>query len=642
LYLKSITARNFRVFGGTAAAPALDWTLSPGLNMLVGENDAGKSAVIDAIRHVLWTTSYEYIRLQETDFHVAGTARATSLTIEATLGKLTKEQESAVLEWLSYGADGSTELVLHLSARRIPAHANKRARIEVVTRCGKNGEGPEVGSAVRDLVRATYLRPLRDAEAELSPGKLSRLSQILGAHKQIAGQEKNDFDAGNPTNVPANLVGLMAFAQHHLGGHAVVKGVEAEINTQYLSEFAFAGDALAARIRIAPDLSLQAILEKFELSLQPSAHIDPSERCPRGLGYNNALFMATELVLLSDGEELALLLVEEPEAHLHPQLQERVQLLLEKKATTPEDGRRPVQVIMTTHSPSLAAGVDVGNMTLVSNGRLFSLNRGETKLKHSDYEFLRRFLDATKANLFFARGIAIVEGPAEALLLPALAKACGRSFSNFGVSVVNVGGVGLYHYARILQRADEKVVLPIPVVCITDRDVVPDVANDYVEKAKKGKRFVSDYGPGEIDALVKSKVERAQGGSTVVEVSDHWTFEYDLAYYGLSELMFKAIALAKAAQARGELLDEAAELAAQTKADEDWKTLEGAAHRQDKLAAIVYRPLQQKEASKAVAAQYAAHLLAAKHYGEGQALFDKLPPYLQAALNHLTPAAKAK
>lgn len=610
--------------------------------MLVGENDAGKSAVIDAIRHVLWTTCYEYIRLQETDFHVAGTARATNLTIEATLGNLTPEQESAVLEWLSYGADGSTELVLHLSARRIPAHANKRARIEVMTRCGKNGEGPEIGSAVRDLVRATYLRPLRDAEAELSPGKLSRLSQILGAHKQIAVQEKNDFDAANPTNVPANLVGLMAFAQYHLGGHAVVKGVETEINTQYLSEFAFAGDALAARIRIAPDLSLQAILEKFELSLQPSTHIDPSERCPRGLGYNNALFMATELVLLSDGDELALLLVEEPEAHLHPQLQERVQLLLEKKATTPEDGKRPVQVVMTTHSPSLAAGVDVGNMTLVSNGRLFSLSRGETKLKHSDYEFLRRFLDATKANLFFARGIAIVEGPAEALLLPALAKACGRSFSNFGVSVVNVGGVGLYHYARIMQRADEKVTLPIPVVCITDRDVVPDVANDYVEKAKKGKRFVSDYGSGEIDALVKSKVDRAQGGSTVVKVSDHWTFEYDLAYYGLAELMFKAIALAKAAQAKGELLDEAAELAAQTKADEDWKVLEGAAHPQDKLAAIIYRPLQQKEASKAVAAQYAAHLLAPKLFGEGEALFEKLPPYLQAALEHLTSAAKAK
>ena len=641
LYLKRIAAQNFRVFGNTGAAPSLDWTLSPGLNMLVGENDAGKTAVIDAIRHVLWTTSYEYVRLHETDFHVSGSTRATSLSIEATLSDLTPEQESAVLEWLSYGTDGGTELVLHLSARRIPAHANKRARIEVVTRCGKNGEGPEVGSAVRDLVRATYLRPLRDAEAELSPGKLSRLSQILGAHKNIEGQEKNDFDVENPKSVPDNLVGLMAFAQHHLGHHAVVKGVETEINSQYLSEFSFSGDALAARIRIAPDLSLQAILEKFELSLQPSKHIDPNERCTRGLGYNNALFMATELVLLSDGDELALLLVEEPEAHLHPQLQERVQLLLEKKATTPEDGKRPVQVVMTTHSPSLAAGADVNSMTMVSKGQLFSLRLGETKLKHSDYEFLRRFLDATKANLFFARGIAIVEGPAEALLLPALAKACGRSFSDFGVSVVNVGGVGLYHFARILQRADEKAIIPIPVACITDRDVVPDVAKDYVTKGK-GKRFLSDYSPDEINALVKAKVERAEGGNTVVMVSDQWTFEYDLAYYGLAELMFKAIALAKVAQTKGELLDEANELEAMDIAEIEWQALKEAAHPNDRLASLVYQPLQEKKASKAVAAQYAAHLLVTRKYGEGQALFDQLPPYLKEAFKHLTQKAATK
>ncbi|MFP3449903.1 TOPRIM nucleotidyl transferase/hydrolase domain-containing protein, partial [Pseudomonas sp. SIMBA_067] len=77
--------------------------------------------------------------------------------------------------------------------------------------------------------------------------------------------------------------------------------------------------------------------------------------------------------------------------------------------------------------------------------QLFSLAHGKTKLLKSDYEFLRRFIDATKANLFFARGVAIVEGPAESLLLPALAAAAGYSFNEHGISCVNVGGVGLYH-----------------------------------------------------------------------------------------------------------------------------------------------------------------------------------------------------
>lgn len=299
MHLQRIRAQNFRAFGDGKTAPELDWTLSPGLNILIGENDAGKTAVVDAIRHVLWTTSYEFVRLFEQDFHIHGDTRAQSMFIEATLVDMSAEQEAAVLEWLTYEADGSRSLVLHMQARWIPPKDNKRGRVDVITRACRDGIGPEIGNAVRELVRATYLRPLRDAEAELKPARQSRLSQILGAHKSITGQEKNDFDEANPAKIPENLVGLMAFTQHYLGKHPVIKGVQDDINSNYLGKFAFAGDKLESRIQIAPDLGLQPILEKFELGLLPSIGINSEERCVRGLGYNKALFMATELVLLS-------------------------------------------------------------------------------------------------------------------------------------------------------------------------------------------------------------------------------------------------------------------------------------------------------------------------------------------------------
>ncbi|MBL8303633.1 MAG: AAA family ATPase, partial [Ideonella sp.] len=251
MYLKRIRASNFRTFGDGTASPTLEWQLSPGMNILVGENDAGKTAVIDAIRHVLWTTSYEFVRLSETDFHINGAKRATSLFIEATLADLSPDQEAAVLEWLTHEADGSRNLILHVQARWIPPQDNKRGRVDAVTRAGRGGIGLEIGSVVRELVRATYLRPLRDAEAELQPGRQSRLSQILGAHKSIGGQEKNDFVVATPKEVPKNLVGLMAFAQHHLGEHEVIKGVEKDINDNYLNKFAFAGGELSSRIQIA-------------------------------------------------------------------------------------------------------------------------------------------------------------------------------------------------------------------------------------------------------------------------------------------------------------------------------------------------------------------------------------------------------
>lgn len=450
----------------------------------------------------------------------------------------------------------------------------------------------------------------------------------------------NDFDKATPDAIPARLVGLMAFAQHHLGEHKVVKGVEKDINDNYLSQFAFSGDVLQSRIRIAPDLALTPILEKFELSLIPGAHIDPDARCARGLGYNNALFMATELVLLRGGEELALLLVEEPEAHLHPQLQERVMDLLKEYSDENQDDKR-VQIILTTHSPSLLSTARIEDMTLVHKAQVFPLAVGKTKLKRTDYSFLRRFIDATKANLFFARGVMMVEGPAEAIFLPAIAEMCGRSFSKHGISLVNVGHTGLYHYARILQCEDGGREIPIPVVCLTDRDIVPDVAKSYVSPPASKKRFDSDYTAAEMAAVVQNKKDRAEGGKVIVCVSDRWTLEYDLALYGCAKLMYLAITLAEKAKSRDERLDEKDEEATLAAAEASWTTLNAVGHSPEALAALIYQPLQVGDASKAIAAQYAAHLVCTGKYGEGDILYAKLPPYLRTALAHLTTAPQA-
>jgi len=97
------------------------------------------------------------------------------------------------------------------------------------------------------------------------------------------------------------------------------------------------------------------------------------------------------------------------------------------------------------------------------------------------------------------------------------------------------------------------------------------------------------------------------------------------------------------AQAKGERLTEEEEVLAQTQAHEAWEALKAEGHDPDRLAALVYRPLQEKDASKAVAAQYAAWLVGTGQYGDGEVLFNRLPSYLQRALTHLTgvPSAPA-
>ena len=313
-----------------------------------------------------------------------------------------------------------------------------------------------------------------------------------------------------------------------------------------------------------------------------------------------------------------------------------------KEHSNVEQAEKRVQVIMTTHSPSLVSTARIEDMTLVHKAQTFPLAAGKTKLKRTDYSFLRRFIDATKANLFFARGVMMVEGPAEAILVPAIAEMCGRSFSKHGVSMVNVGHTGLYHYARILQREGTGPEIPIPVVCLTDRDIVPNIAKTYVAKPAKGKRFDSDYSAPEMAAAVQKKKERAEGGKTIVCVSDCWTLEFDLALHGCAKLMYVAISLAAKAKSRDERLEDADETATLAEAELSWTSLECAGHTKEELAAIIYKPLQEKDASKAIAAQYAAHLVCTGKYGTGEDLFKALPPYLQAALSHLTIAPAAK
>ena len=67
----------------------------------------------------------------------------------------------------------------------------------------------------------------------------------------------------------------------------------------------------------------------------------------------------------------------------------------------------------------------------------------------------------------------------------------------------------------------------------------------------------------------------------------------------------------------------------------EWEALKAVGHNDEKLASVIYQPLKEKDASKAVAAQYAAHLVATGHFGKGE-LFARLPPYVQRALAHLT------
>jgi putative ATP-dependent endonuclease of OLD family len=638
MFLSLLFIESFRIFGSEADGRHLRINLRPGLNVLAGENDSGKTAIVDALRHVLWTTSLEYHRLTEDDFHICGKVRAVSLRITCVFSGLSAVETARYLEWLSVDDEGKPVLYVTLQAIRL-VDAQKRVPegrcVAVTVRSGKNADGPAIEGEIREFLRVTYLRPLRDAEAELAAGKGSRLSRILESHPDFRDENTSDFDPAEPDMEPETLVGIMHHAEHRISRNPLIIAAKGQLNTQYLEHLSVGGDVLQGNIGVARSTELRQVLEKLELWLEPPGEV--GVRVSRGLGFNNVLFMASELLLLGEGRTgaLPLLLIEEPETHLHPQMQIRLMDFLDEKCTTKEC---PIQVLLTTHSPNLASKINLEAMTLVHRGKAFSLASHDTKLDRSDYRFLRRFLDVTKANLFFAKGVVIVEGDGENILLPVLADLLDRSFSKNGVSVINVGSRGLFRFSRIFQRQDEQE-MPVRVACLADRDIPPLAAGWYVPKRKNRNgeelaTYASDFTNAKLEEIVASLKAR-DSGSVKTFVSPVWTLEHDLSLGELAHYVHIAIQLARrlknrpdgmtAAEIRQRIREARSEMAG-------WRE-EGLGP--EMLAAKIYEDLYQKRASKAEAAQVLAELLRRKPPSPEQ-LRQMLPDYIVEAIDYVT------
>lgn len=451
MYLSNIKLWNYRKFGATGeidlANPHLDLNLTKGLNVIIGENDSGKTAIIDAIKLVLKTHSYDYIRVDDKDFY----QDANRFRIELTFEDLIPEEAKNFTEWLGWngtGADAKPFLKLNYDVKR---QADKIIPTDV--KAGVDEDGYLLTAEAKEYLKATYLKPLRDAENELIAKRNSRLSQILLGDEAFKGKEKDNdlvkIFSGLKEELENYFKGVDNAGQPKATeGKQIKDKIDSYIKSFYSKDNESEFESTSTDIK--------SILEKLTLTLK-------GEPNP-GLGTLNRLFMAAELLHLtkSNWTGLRLGLVEELEAHLHPQAQMQVIEAFQKQ--------KNIQLILTTHSPNLASKLKLENLIICNNANAFPMGDTYTKLGKDDYKFLEKFLDTTKANLFFAKGVILVEGWAEEILLPSIAKAIGINLTEKGVSIVNIGHTGFDHYAKIYLRQAEPNI-KIPVAIITDSDI---------------------------------------------------------------------------------------------------------------------------------------------------------------------------
>jgi len=549
LYLERVFIKGFRLFQN------LDFTLNQGLNVLVGENDSGKTALVDAIRYTLGTNSSERSYVMESDFHDDFTVLSIQLKfvdVDRYAYRFVEHlSHEEYVDDLGFGKRKSV-LYVQLNSKKTGKERWGYPYIQTDIRSGKDGNGLLIESEIRDFLAATYLKPLRDAQVELSSGRASRLSQILSSSKAVR-------DGAN------DILRIIASANEQLlaDGAALKKSAE-NIQEKYLHSLIFEGDKkkLGVFIDIAgvpgqgldslPESSkrrhLRAILEGLSLALT-------EDRKLHGLGYHNLLFMAAELLLLEQEEEneFPLLLIEEPEAHLHPQLQLKLLQFINSKVKC-DANPGGIQCVLTTHSPNLSSKADPSEVIMLNGGRVWPLRPEETELDSVDYVYLRKFLDVTKANVFFAKGIIFVEGDAENILLPEIARLLGRTLENYGVSIVKYGNSGSWkRFAKLFLRrgmdASPEAWLSTRVCVLRDLDLWPDCAEEKDDGSNpygfnKPNNWNQQYWRKNCVDEQKRKDKLIDGlnrQNVEVKISDDWTFEYCLAKFGLFDECYEAI-----------------------------------------------------------------------------------------------------
>lgn len=570
MYLKEIVIKNFRVFDDSG----VHVVFNKGVNAIIGENNNGKSALIDAIRIAFSTVPYNKdIYFSKADFHVNHSGqRAEHAQIDVYLDEVPLN----LIEICNPEAPSTGEFHLLFYTDIMPSGAEK---VKYRAWGGKT-EGNQLSSDTFDAMNIAFLGALRDAESEMRPSRTSKLARLLTtvtteeeartalvaelqkANKAILRmppieKTKNIINA-NLSDIEQELlhqqidVGFVdpkfesiasslrswivprwCFIRKDFQYHdALVKMCE-EHNKKKFYQASDDGIYFDINGFLQSDIKVDAEITVSLLALANHSF----ELYQNGLGYNNLLFMSAVLGDMSvekSGIHLNIFTIEEPEAHLHPQLQELIHSFFERK----HKDLATIQVIYTSHSPTLVSriGINAINLLYEDSHAIKSYPLAQAKIDEVDRDYLEKYLDVTKSQMFFAKGLVFVEGISEAILLPEMAKSLKRPFDKYSVELVNVNGTSFKPFANMLKS-------PAGVNCFAKTAIITD-DDRCTDKSQKDSYIDKDldYDETDLTGLLEkienglpserfNKIQSLCSDIKIILCGAKKTLEYELALY---------------------------------------------------------------------------------------------------------------
>jgi putative ATP-dependent endonuclease of the OLD family len=550
MYISKVLIENYRCFGSKK-----EIKLKPGVNVFIGENNSGKTTVLNALGFLFDRRGRSQLGIDDFNKNLAPSTLPPKITVSVTLsstGKDTIEDKAIVATWLtSIGKAWEAQLIYsyHLpeeDAEEFSAEIEKNKdskdhfwktienfQPKYVSRiyCGNEQDRRRPEPDSLDKFEMRFLKAIRDAESEMFSGTQPLLRKMLQQVLDNSKTEKEKIELTKSFQKDAT---------------ELLDGIKKRLDTNTL--FSIVDDVGASEggsPTVEGKLTETDLLKALNLAIP---HHDTSiPLTQNGLGYNNLIYIALLLQSMehSTSEKrgrnavaYSMLAVEEPEAHLHPALQYKL-----LKYFTKQDQTR--QMFMTTHSTHITAGAGLdpiiilssnssGEMVVVYPSECFKENSSGLASK----KYVERYLDATKSNMLFSKGVLFVEGIAEQLLIPTLAEYVpGCDLEKQHVTVINVGGSTFKHFLPLFGAGTQtgSPHLQCRIGCIPDGDPARRHKNQDKARYKKCYPYQIDLNSSEYEYQLLSSVvtnlEKNINGVGNIQVTHSIkTFEYDLAY----------------------------------------------------------------------------------------------------------------